>query len=213
MRSLIDRLDSGIKNLAIELTKQQQNNLIDYLLLIEKWNRSYNLTAISKPEDMLVLHLLDSLSVVPLLKGEHFIDVGTGAGLPGIVLAIALPQQQFTLLDTNGKKTRFLLQVKAELSLNNVQVIKSRAEDFTPQKKFDAVLSRAFTSLKEMLNCTEQLCVQNGHFYAMKGQYPEKELRDLPKGFNVKACHTLSVPDLEGQRHLVVIQKEQHSSP
>ena len=213
MQSLIARLDIGIKKLAIELTRQQQNILIDYLILIEKWNRSYNLTAISKPEDMLALHLLDSLSVVPFLNGKHFIDVGTGAGLPGIVLAVALPQQQFTLLDTNGKKTRFLLQVKAELALNNVKVIKSRVEDFIPEQKFDGVLSRAFTSLKEMLNCTEQLCTQNGHFYAMKGQYPEKELRDLPKGFNVKACHTLAIPDLEGQRHLVVLQKDQHSSP
>ncbi len=207
MQSQLDsRLNCGLETLAITLSTQQKNCLINYLLLIEKWNKSYNLTAIKKPEDMLVLHLLDSLSIAPFLEGEYFVDVGTGAGLPGIPLAIALPEQQFTLLDTNSKKTRFLLQVKAELALDNVQVVKARAEDFTPLKKFDGVLSRAFTSLREMLVYTQALCAEQGSFYAMKGLYPEKELRDLPKGFNVKACYTLAVPDLEGERHLVVIQ-------
>lgn len=213
MQALLNQLESGLQKLSLDLSIQQQDSLIAFIHLIEKWNRSYNLTAVNKLDEMVSLHLLDSLSVIPFIEGESFIDVGTGAGLPGVPLAITFPQCQFTLLDTNGKRTRFLLQAKAELGLDNIQVLKTRAESYQPEKKFDGVFSRAFTSLSDMLQHTQQLCAENGSFYAMKGLYPEKELRELPKGFKVKGSHRLSVPGVEGERHLVVIQSDQYQSP
>ena len=154
---------------------------------------------------MLPLHLLDSLSIIPFVQGEDILDVGTGPGLPGIPLAIFYPERKFTLMDSNGKKTRFLFQVKNELGLNNVAEIQSRVEAYQPEQSFDAITSRAFTSLSDMVEKTSHLLKKNGRFYAMKGQYPHQELREMPKHYNVVASHPLQVPSVNGERHLIEI--------
>ncbi len=207
---MLDRLlDSGLAELSLSLDKRQQEKLIRYLQLLEKWNHTYNLTAVESAADRVSLHLLDSLSVLPYLSGDRFVDVGSGAGLPGIPLAVAMPDKVFTLLDSNAKRTRFLLQVKTELELDNIKVVHCRAESYKPAVLFDSVLSRAYASLSQMIEYTAPLCDYKGHFFAMKGQYPQKELRDLPKGFNVERFHELRVPGVIGDRHLIVICRSQ----
>lgn len=205
MSGLEEQLRAGLAQLSLVLTDQQVELLLEYLALLQKWNKAYNLTAIRDPRDMLHLHLLDSLSIVPHVKGERLIDVGTGPGLPGIPLAICFPQRSFTLLDSNGKKTRFLFQAINNLKLGNVVELQSRVEAFRPEPRFDAVLSRAFTSLADMVEKCAHLLADGGRFYAMKGQYPQQELSELPKHYNVIASHRLEVPGVEGQRHLVEI--------
>lgn len=206
---MIDKLEnllrSGAEAQSINLTDEQITLLLNYLQLLHKWNKAYNLTAIRGPEQMLPLHLLDSLSIIPFVQGEDILDVGTGPGLPGIPLAIFYPERKFTLMDSNGKKTRFLFQVKNELGLNNVAEIQSRVEAYQPEQSFDAITSRAFTSLSDMVEKTSHLLKKNGRFYAMKGQYPHQELRELPKHYNVVASHPLQVPSVNGERHLIEI--------
>mgnify|MGYP003388271287 FL=1 len=208
---MVDKLEallrSGIKDQSLTLSDIQVKQLLDYLRLLQKWNSAYNLTAIREPEKMLHLHLLDSLSIIPFVKGGNVLDVGTGPGLPGIPLAIVYPERNFTLMDSNGKKTRFLFQVKNELGLGNVKEIQSRVEAYQPTKQFDAITSRAFTSLSDMVEKTTHLLKGNGRFYAMKGQYPDEELRVLPKHYNVVASHQLRVPGVDGKRHLIEITK------
>ncbi len=196
----------GLRQLSLVLSDTQVNQLLDYLSLLEKWNGAYNLTSIREPDKMLRLHLLDSLSIAPMISGERIIDVGTGPGLPGIPLAILFPDRQFTLMDSNGKKIRFLFQVRTQLGLENVEEIQSRVEAYRPTKPFDAVTSRAFTSLKDMVEKCTHLIDEQGSFYAMKGQYPVKELSALPKHYNVVASHQLQVPGVEGERHLIEIK-------
>ncbi|MBQ0712455.1 MAG: 16S rRNA (guanine(527)-N(7))-methyltransferase RsmG [Porticoccus sp.] len=198
-------LREGLQQLSLMLSDRQVSQLLDYLGLLEKWNGAYNLTSIREPEQMLRLHLLDSLSIAPLVKGERIIDVGTGPGLPGIPLAIIYPERQFTLLDSNGKKTRFLFQVRTQLGLDNVTENQSRVEAYQPTRLFDGVTSRAFTSLKDMVEKCAHLIGENGRFYAMKGQYPAKELSALPKHYNVVASHQLQVPGVDRERHLIEI--------
>ena len=198
-------LHGGLEQLSLALSDQQVSQLMDYLGLLEKWNGAYNLTSIREPEKMLRLHLLDSLSIAHLVKGERIIDVGTGPGLPGIPLAIIYPERQFTLMDSNGKKTRFLFQVRTQLGLTNVTEIQSRVEEYQPTRRFDGVTSRAFTNLKDMVEKCAHLIEENGRFYAMKGQYPAKELSALPKHYNVVASHRLQVPSVDGERHLIEI--------
>lgn len=206
---MIDKLEnllrSGAEAQSINLTDEQITLLLNYLQLLHKWNKAYNLTAIRNPEQMLPLHLLDSLSIIPFVQGEDILDVGTGPGLPGIPLAIFYPERKFTLMDSNGKKTRFLFQVKNELGLNNVAEIQSRVEAYQPEQSFDAITSRAFTSLSDMVEKTSHLLKKNGRFYAMKGQYPHQELREMPKHYNVVASHPLQVPSVNGERHLIEI--------
>jgi 16S rRNA (guanine527-N7)-methyltransferase len=198
-------LRQGIEELRLVLSDHQVQNLLEYLKLLHQWNRAYNLTAITAPAEMVAMHLLDSLAIVPHLEGETFIDVGTGPGLPGIPLAIALPGKTFSLLDSNGKRTRFLFQVRTSLGLCNVSEIHARTENYCHEQGFDGVLSRAFTSVPDMVAKTRHLLKPGGHFYAMKGRKPDKELSDLPKPFNVSSCYRLSVPGVDGERHLVSI--------
>lgn len=206
MRANLDNtLREGAEQLSLTLTDRQVGLLLDYLELLLKWNSAYNLTAIREPEQMLCLHLLDSLSIAPLISGQHILDVGTGPGLPGIPLAIYYPQRQFTLMDSNGKKTRFLFQVRNQLGLSNVKEVQSRVEAFQTNTRFDAITSRAFTSLVDMVEKTGHLLSDNGRFFAMKGQYPEEELSVLPKHYNVVASHRLRVPGVNGERHLIEI--------
>lgn len=202
--ALESALLKGIKKLSLDIDESKVEQLIRYLNLLIKWNKAYNLTAVRDPLEMVNRHLIDSLSIVPFVKGKRIIDVGSGPGLPGIPLAICYPDLPVTTLDSNGKKTRFQLQVKTELLLDNLTIVNDRVEncDFEP---FDQVISRAFASISDMINWTQQLCHEEGVFLAMKGLYPEDELSALPEGFELKTCHRLQVPETEGERHLLVL--------
>ncbi|MEO2281460.1 16S rRNA (guanine(527)-N(7))-methyltransferase RsmG [Pseudoalteromonas pernae] len=193
---------------SISLSEQQVQQLLAYVALLDKWNKAYNLTSVRDPKDMLVKHIMDSLVVAEHLKGKHYIDVGTGPGLPGMVLAIALPDTEFVLLDSLGKRVTFLKQVKHELGLKNVTPVQSRVEEYQPSVKLDGVLSRAFASIDDMLHWCAHLIDQDGRFVALKGQYPEQELANLPDGFSFEQNIELSVPELEGERHLIILKKD-----
>jgi 16S rRNA (guanine527-N7)-methyltransferase len=190
---------------AFPTTMLQQ--LTQYLELLQHWNKAFNLTAIRDAEDMVWLHILDSLAVLPYLHGSRILDVGTGAGLPGIPLAITNPDKQFVLLDSNSKKTRFLTQVKLTLGLSNVEIIHSRCEDFKAPEAFSTIISRAFTSIAVMLAKTQHLIHHDGQFLAMKGVYPEKELQDISPNFVLLGVHKLDIKGLAAERHVVCIQQ------
>lgn len=205
---LRERLGHDARTLGLELSEQQQDQLLAYLALLQKWNRAYNLSAIRNPLDMLSLHLVDSLAVAPYLEGERFADVGTGAGLPGIPLAILFPRRHFHLIDSNGKKIRFLFQVRTELGLDNVTEQQVRVESLSLETGVDGVLSRAFASLADMIRGCSHLLAPGGRCYAMKGLWPENELSMLPKPFKVLAAHTLTVPGVNAERHLLVLGRD-----
>ena len=202
-----DQLKRGLELLQLTCNEKQLNQLLNYLDLLERWNKAYNLTAIRDPFDMINLHLLDSLAISAELQGDRFIDVGTGPGLPGIPLAIMNQNKNFTLLDSNGKKTRFLFQTKLELGLDNISEVNQRVQDFHPKQTYDCVLSRAFSSLGDMVENCHHLLNQNGYFLAMKGKLPQAELSELPKNYKVEKLHSINVPGVEGQRHLIKIVK------
>jgi 16S rRNA (guanine527-N7)-methyltransferase len=206
-----DQLERGLAQIGVAASVQQQQQLVEYLLLFEKWNKAYNLSAVREREAMVSRHLLDSLVVLPHLQGKRFIDVGTGGGLPGIPLAIMKPDCHFSLLDSNGKKTRFLFQVKTALKLDNVEVENRRVESFQPSPLFDGIISRAFASLYDMVTGCAQLLAPAGRFWALKGVYPETELSELPKHYTVEACHRLDVPGCDGERHLLEISRQTQS--
>lgn len=204
--SLASHLSALLAKTNLNVTAEQQQKLLDYVNLLDKWNKAYNLTSVRDPEEMLVRHILDSLMVSPYIKGKKLIDVGTGPGLPGIPLAIIRPDDHFTLLDSLGKRVRFLKQVQFELGLKNIEPVQSRVENFQTEK-FDCVISRAFASLQDMLNWCEHLCHENGAFYALKGVYPAEEITEIEKNFTVSEVISIDVPELEAQRHLIVIKK------
>lgn len=193
----------------IALTELQQAQLVQYVELLDKWNKAYNLTSVRDPKEMMVKHIMDSLVVAKHLKGKNYIDVGTGPGLPGIVLAIALPDVDFVLLDSLGKRVRFLTQVKHALGLKNVTPVQSRVEEYQPSVKLDGVLSRAFASLQDMVDWCQHLIDDSGLFLALKGQFPAEELSELPSGIVMIEDILLSVPELNAERHLVVLAKKQ----
>lgn len=199
-------LQKGLQSLNLELTDEQQIKLITFIELLKKWNRVYNLTAVHNLHHMLKRHILDSLSIVTFIKGARVVDVGAGAGLPGIPLAIAKPDCQFVLVDSNRKKTRFMQQAKIELQLTNLEVVNSRAEDFNSEELFDSVISRALSSLLQMARWTSHLCKKDGVILAMKGTYPESELSELANSFEIKAVHEISYWGLDADRYLVEIQ-------
>ena len=192
--NLIDQTD-------LSITSQQIDLLIDYVEMLNKWNKAYNLTAVRDPSEMLIKHIMDSLVVSPYLVGNTFIDVGTGPGLPGIPLAIINPDKQFDLVDSLGKRIRFLKQVQFELKLKNIQPIQSRIEEYN-EKKFDGVISRAFASLQDMLTWCKHLPNQKGSFYALKGS----DLDVIPEGFTLKQNIKLTIPELNAERRLMIIQ-------
>ena len=192
----------GGRRLGIELSAHEVAGLALYLRLLERWNRAYNLTAVRDPEAMVVRHVLDSLSILPWLEGPRVLDVGSGAGLPGMPLAIVRPEYQFCLLDSNGKRTRFLAQAVMELRLVNVDVIRSRVEDHRPDALFDSVVSRAFATLAELVADAGRLCAPGGRLLAMKGVFPDEELARLPAAYRVVGVYPLRVPHLEAERHL-----------
>ncbi|WP_100638827.1 16S rRNA (guanine(527)-N(7))-methyltransferase RsmG [Marinobacter salexigens] len=201
------QLGEGLAHMQIPLSGAQQQQLLAFLALLNKWNRAYNLTAVRDERQMVSRQLLDSLSILPWVTTEHLLDVGAGGGLPGIPLAIVLPERRFTLLDSNGKKTRFLNQCVLELGLNNVDVIHGRAEDCKPEQPYTQISSRAFTALENLVNWCEGLLANNGSFLAMKGQYPDDEVAALPAGWQVSSTHSLNVPGAGGERHLLVVSR------
>jgi len=200
------QLKSGLKKLNIELSDDKIDLLLAYHALLVKWNKAYNLTAVRDPEEMIRRHLLDSLSIIPYVTGDRILDVGTGPGLPGIPLAICFPEKTLVLLDSNGKKTRFLTQAKIELGLTNMTPVQSRIESFSSEP-FDSITSRAFATLKDMVDGSIHLLKENGFFYAMKGLYPTDEIGELDNRTTVVDCFALHVPGEEAERHLVKIQK------
>lgn len=203
-------LDRGVEQLGLTVDETVCDKLITYLQLLTKWNRAYNLTAIREPEQMVIRHLLDSLAVVPHLSGNRIVDVGTGAGLPGIPLALFFPEKEFVLLDSNGKKCRFLVQVRAELGLQNVEVVHSRVEDYRPEQLFNTVITRAFASVADILTGSRHLISPDGVILAMKGALHGETLDELPGGFQLLDTITLMVPGLEQeQRHLLRLGSEQ----
>lgn len=203
---MLNKLSRLLDEAGISLTDHQKNQLVAYVELLHKWNKAYNLTSVRDPNEMLIRHILDSIVVAPHLLGERFIDVGTGPGLPGIPLSIVLPDAHFTLLDSLGKRVRFLRQVQHELHLTNVTPVQSRVEDFPAEPPFDGVISRAFASLNDMVSWCQHLPGTQGKFYALKGLIPNDEMATLPAEFSVESIVKLDVPHLEGDRHLVVIK-------
>lgn len=204
---LAARLAGGIEALGLELDPDRQARLLDYLALLTKWNRAYNLTAVRAPAEMVTLHLLDSLSVLPLIRGSRILDVGAGAGLPGVPLAIAAPERRYVLLDSNGKKVRFLRQAIMTLALETAEAVQVRVENYRPEQPFDTVISRAFASLRDFVTLAGRHCSVDGRLLAMKGRYPQEELAGLPRGWRVVEVHRLQVPGLAAARHLVELRR------
>jgi len=204
---LASLLATGLQSLQLELAPAVQARLLDYVALLAKWNAAYNLTAVRDPEQMITRHLLDSLTIIPLLHGNRIVDVGSGAGLPGIPLALAEPERRFVLLDSNGKKTRFMVQALTTLELANAEVVQARAEDYRPSEGFSTVVSRAFASLANFVTITEHLAAPDGRWLAMKGAVPETEIEALPAGFRVEAVHPLRIPGLDAERCALEILK------
>lgn len=214
-------LRDGLAKMNIIISDEKIVQLIEYLDAFIKWNKAYNLSAIRDPLEMIEKHLLDSLVLVPLLEKKidgskqngtlyknikRIIDVGTGGGLPGIPLSIVFPDIDFVLLDSNGKKTRFLFQIKTLLNLTNVVVENTRVESYQPDNRFDIVVSRAFASLYDMVVGTSHLLNLDGRFWAMKGIYPENELSDCEKHAIVDAFYPLTIPNMVGERHLLILK-------
>lgn len=199
-------LEEIAEQLLLSLSPEQQGQIEDYLALLVKWNKVFNLTAVDAPEQMMSRHVADSLSIVPYLDGDSLLDVGTGAGLPGLIIAIVRPDIQVTLLDSNAKKTRFLQQVKAQLSLSNVTVVHCRIEQVTlPQ--FAMITARAFASIRQIIDLTGRHCDDAGSLLLMKGVYPHEELQTELKPFTLRDVIPLSVPGSDAERHLVRLNR------
>lgn len=203
-----EQLKRGAAAMELRLSDTTIERLVAYLELLIKWNKAYNLTAIREPEKMISLHLLDSLASLPYITGQRVIDVGTGPGLPGMVLALCLPEKEFTLLDSNGKKTRFLMQVKMALDVANVTVANERVEQHPLQGYYDHVTSRAFASLEDMIRWCRPLPTEKGTFLAMKGVYPDAELAALPDDILVQQVDALQVPTIDAERHMVILARK-----
>lgn len=200
-------LISGLKALDLAVEPSATEALMDYLDLLQRWNKAYNLTAVRDPEAMVIRHLLDSLSIVPWINGQRIIDVGTGAGLPGVPLAILMPERHIALLDSNGKKTRFLFQVKSQLGLSNIEIIEKRVENYQPGQLFDVVVSRAFANLDRMVDHCDHLLSVDGEFVAMKAAAVTDEIAELDGRVEVVDCRDLTVPFLGESRALVTLKK------
>ena len=207
MDSCRNTLLRGLAELKLNLDAAQIEKLLAFIKLIEKWNKAYNLTAVRDVQEMVSMHLLDSLAILPYIQGPSIADIGTGAGLPGIPLAICCPDYRFTLVDSNSKKTRFVQQAVLELQLKNVQVVHSRVESLKPQSLFATVISRAFASMADILRLTSHLQAEDGVLLAMKGQVPGEELAVLNQHYQVIA---VKVPDVDAERCLIRLERSLH---
>jgi len=205
--ALFTQLQQGCEALGIVLNSQQQQLLVDYVGLLDKWNKVYNLTSVRDPAQMMSRHILDSLAVLPYISAPTLLDVGTGGGLPGIPVAIANPQVAVTLLDSNSKKTRFLQQVKAELGLDNVTVVHGRVEQVS-LPKFAMITARAFASIEDIIDLAGRHCDDAGSLVLMKGVYPTDEIHGVKGGFQLQDVVSINVPNCDGERHLVRLSKE-----
>jgi 16S rRNA (guanine527-N7)-methyltransferase len=204
MFQLKTSLQHGLTQLKLNMPQKNQNDLLSYMDLLIKWNRSFNLISNSEPKEVLYQHILDSLTIVPYIDGQTILDFGTGAGLPGIPLALALPERQFVLLDSVGKKINFVRTAVAELKLQNVEVVQARVEAFASPHCFDNVVTRAFGTASDIIKKTKHLICPEGKWLLMKGLYPTEELQAINAKYEV---YSLQVPDLAKQRHLVRIFK------
>lgn len=202
---MLAKLERLLGQTSLNLSSTQKQQLLDFVALLDKWNRAYNLTSVRDPNEMVVKHIMDSLVVSPYLQGEQFIDVGTGPGLPGLPLAIVHPDKQFVLLDSLGKRITFIKNAVRQLGLNNVEAVQSRVEAYQG-RQFDGVLSRAFASLKDMTDWCYHLPSASGQFYALKGQYHAEELAEISKPVALVDVIKLTVPELVGERHLVLLK-------
>lgn len=198
-------LRAGLGLMDVPASEEQQEAMLAYLGLLERWNRTYNLTAVRSPADMVPRHLLDSLSVLPWCAEGRLLDAGTGAGLPGIPLAIANPALEVTLVDSVGKKVRFMNHVKRELGLHNIQPVQARLEVFAGERPFDAIISRAFSSLAAFATAARHLAGNGTCLLAMKGRRPDEEISELPAWVRVRSVEALDVPGLHEKRHLVIM--------
>jgi 16S rRNA (guanine527-N7)-methyltransferase len=207
MNPLARELQDGLRFLALDVPPEAQERLLAYIALLVKWNRTYNLTSVREPRDMLALHVLDSLSVLSHLPPGTLADVGSGGGLPGIPLAICERQRRIVLLESNQKKSAFQRQVQIELGLSNLEVVCKRAEDYVPQTAVDVVISRAFASIADFIKVAGHLCGSQGVMAAMKGVFPEGEIAEIPPMFHVEQSTALEVPGVEGARHLILIRR------
>lgn len=204
---LAAQLADGVAQLGLSLPQATQQRLLDYLSLLTKWNQAYNLTAVRDPAEMVNQHLLDCLAVVPYVSALTILDVGSGAGLPGVPLALALPNAQVTLLDSNQKKTAFLRQAAIELGLGNATIECARVERWSTAQSFELVISRALSDLSEFVTLAGRLVAAGGALAAMKGVYPHEELAHLPHGFRLRQAQALSVPGLHAVRHLLLLER------
>jgi 16S rRNA (guanine527-N7)-methyltransferase len=200
-------LEAGADALGLPLAPAQRDRLLGLLDALQEWNARFNLTAIRDPREMVVKHLLDSLSVQPWLHGGRVADVGTGAGFPGLPLAVINPSRHFTLIESTGKKARFVAHAAATLGLSNVEVVNQRAEAYRPPEPFDTVLCRAVGKVDEFVRIAGHLCAPGGRLLAMKGQHPGAELEPLPKGWKVPGVHPVTVPGLDAARHVVELAR------
>jgi 16S rRNA (guanine527-N7)-methyltransferase len=205
--TLLGVLRDCLAHTSLQVSEAQQHALIKFVQLMDKWNQAYNLTAVRDPRQMVIKHIVDSIVIAPYLDRQNYIDVGTGPGLPGIPLAIMLPEKHFVLLDSLGKRVRFMKQAGFELGLLNIEPVQSRVEQYHSDLPLNGVLSRAFASLKDMLHWCQHLVDSDGVFLALKGQYPTEELAQLPENFQLQESIELKVPGLEGERHLIKIKK------
>jgi 16S rRNA (guanine527-N7)-methyltransferase len=200
------QLEQGLEALDMKLSEMQIEKLLSFLKLLTKWNRVYNLTAVRNLQKGVSIHLLDSLAIAGYLVGRRILDVGSGAGFPGIPLAIVKPESEFVLLDSSQKKAAFLRQALAELQLKNASVACVRAETWRPTQLFDCIVCRALAGLAEFVDLTRHLLASGGAFAAMKGAYPHEEIAELSPEYRVKQVVALSVPELNAERHLVLIE-------
>ena len=203
---LAPMLHAGILQLnELDIGPAQEQMLLEYLVQLEHWNKAYNLTAIRDPVEMVTRHLLDSLSVAPFIAGGRLLDAGTGAGLPGIPLAVARPALEVTLLDSSGKRVRFLNHVRRQLGLENIHPVQERLESFAPDQPFDVIISRAFSNLVSFAHAARHLAAAPVSLLAMKGRYPERELQEVPEWLHIDSVEKLIVPGLQEDRHLVIM--------